>query len=160
VCSRPRRRRVRLFAHIRPGGETHTAKPTAYNQRRTWLEALESRTLLSSGVGFFNPNNTTWALRSTASPGGPDVGRFRFGIAVPIVGDWNGDGVDGIGAYRPRTATWHLRQIASAGAADVGTFILVEGARRPSSAISWTSRRPRTPWPRSPSSRSTSTCSG
>ncbi len=43
---------------------------------------------------------TRWLLRHTATSGPPDL-EFDFGSAtgVPIVGDWNGDGVDTPGRF-------------------------------------------------------------
>ena len=99
------------------------AKRTSHNHRRLWLEALEHRTLLAAGVGFFETGTATWSLRSTASPGEADVGTFQFGIAVPVVGDWNGDGFDDIGTFNRNTATWSLRYGASEGVPDAGVFI-------------------------------------
>jgi hypothetical protein len=96
---------------------------TAHNHRRLWLEALENRTLLSSGVGVFNPANATWSLRSSASPGVADVGTFQFGIPTPVVGDWNGDGIDDIGSFIASNATWQLHYGASAGIPDAGVFL-------------------------------------
>ncbi len=58
-----------------------------------------------------------WKLRRTQSTGSPDV-EFGYGQAgdVPLVGDWDGDGVRGIGVRRGRT--FILRNSASAGAPD------------------------------------------
>ena len=42
--------------------------------------------------------------------------------AVPLAGDWNGDGTSGIAIYDPATSTFFLRNTASAGVADV-TFV-------------------------------------
>jgi hypothetical protein len=94
-----------------------------YHHRRLWLESLENRTLLASGVGVFAPDSATWSLRSTASPGEADVGTFQYSIAVPVVGDWNGDGRDDIGSFNRSTATWSLRYGASEGVPDAGVFI-------------------------------------
>ena len=65
----------------------------------------------------------TWTLRNTATAGVADAGTSGLASeALPVVGDWNGDGVDGIGTYVTQTANWSLRNGASAGTADVGTF--------------------------------------
>lgn len=89
------------------------------------LEALEERKLMaSSGIGAFAPSTATWSLRSTASAGPADVGTFQFGsTAVPVVGDWNGDGQDDIGTFNSATATWSLRYGTSAGAPNAGVFV-------------------------------------
>src|SRR5205085_10283198 len=53
---------------------------------------------------------------------------FAFGavgswpVVVPVVGDWDGDGVDGIGTYA--AGTWTLRNSASAGPASIAPFVL------------------------------------
>jgi DNA-binding beta-propeller fold protein YncE len=64
----------------------------------------------------------TWQVRSNG------VRTFSFGTGswpqtIPVVGDWNNDGIDGIGTYNLATGTWNLRQTADAGAADAGTFV-------------------------------------
>jgi hypothetical protein len=52
------------------------------------------------------------------------VAAFQFGARlVPVVGDWNGDGVDDIGTFNRDTATWSLRYGASAGPANAGVFV-------------------------------------
>ena len=96
--------------------------PTPFNQCHL-AEALETRTLLAAGVGIFSPDTTTWTLRSTASPGEADVATFQFGIAIPVVGDWNGDGLDDIGTFNRSTAVWSLRYGASEGIPDAGVFL-------------------------------------
>jgi hypothetical protein len=79
---------------------------------------------MSSGVGTFVPGSATWSLRSHASAGPADVGTFHYGsAALPVVGDWNGDGQDDIGTFNPLNATWSLRYGTSAGAPDAGVFV-------------------------------------
>jgi hypothetical protein len=75
-------------------------------------------------LGSFDPTTATWYLRSSPTPGNPNVGVFQFGASgwTPLTGDWNGDGTAGIGVYDPSTATWYLRNEASAGSADAGVF--------------------------------------
>src|SRR5262249_7778025 len=41
---------------------------------------------------------------------------------VPVVGDWNGDGIDTIGVVDPTTGTWYLRNENSPGAPDIEPF--------------------------------------
>jgi hypothetical protein len=77
---------------------------------------------MASGIGAFTPSSATWALRSSASAGPPDVGTFKFGTSVPVVGDWNGDGKDDIGTFNRNTGVWSLRYGTSAGAPDAGVF--------------------------------------
>ena len=52
----------------------------------------------------------------------PTPANFTYGSStmIPLVGDWNGDGIEGIGAYEPIAfPRFHLRQTATGGAADV-----------------------------------------
>src|SRR5687767_10183304 len=97
-------------------------KRTLPNRTRPCVQALEKRTLLATGIGIFTPGTSTWALRSTASPGDTDLGTFSFGLGTPVVGDWNGDGVDDIGTFDPKTALWQLHYGASEGLPDAGVF--------------------------------------
>jgi peptidoglycan/xylan/chitin deacetylase (PgdA/CDA1 family) len=59
----------------------------------------------------------TWRIRGAAAGGGDLV--FRYGRAgdLPVMGDWNGDGVTTPGVVRGRT--WYLRNSRSAGVADI-----------------------------------------
>ncbi|MEI7852004.1 MAG: hypothetical protein WCH86_09240, partial [Kiritimatiellales bacterium] len=49
-----------------------------------------------------NPNNA-------ASPDNTLIA-FGYGLPgdIPIVGDWNGDGIDTVGVFRPSNAMWYL----------------------------------------------------
>jgi hypothetical protein len=82
------------------------------------------------------PFSYTWYLRDINSGGGATVAPFVFGNVrfvavdqlgtVPVVGDWNGDGVDTIGVVVYDFAVdgpvqWQLRNSNSAGAPDVVT---------------------------------------
>jgi hypothetical protein len=57
-------------------------------------------------------------LRQTPSSGSPDI-EFDFGdpSGIPVVGDWNGNGVDTVGRYR--SGTWELRDQFLPGNPDV-----------------------------------------
>src|SRR5258708_6697095 len=59
-----------------------------------------------------------WFLRTSPTSGAADIS-FPYGDPgdLPIVGDWNGDGVDTVGVVRG--STFYLRNSNSAGAADV-----------------------------------------
>ncbi len=78
----------------------------------------------AADIGAFDPATATWYLRRTAAGGAPDAGQFAYGGAGwrPVVGDWNGDGIDTVGAFDPSSATWYLRDENSAGAPDAGVF--------------------------------------
>ncbi|MEA3510446.1 MAG: hypothetical protein U9R51_03320, partial [Actinomycetota bacterium] len=71
----------------------------------------------ADGIGAFDPETATWHLRTRG--GDPTV--FVFGTAgsIPLVGDWDGDGIETIGTYEPSTATVALRNANNAGPADI-----------------------------------------
>jgi V8-like Glu-specific endopeptidase len=86
---------------------------------------LNSRQGPGSGIGGFDPTTATWYLRSDPAPGGADVGSFVYGLPgwIPVVGDWNGDGVDTVGVVDPGTERWYLRNSNSSGGPDAGSFV-------------------------------------
>ena len=49
----------------------------------------------------------------------------RFGSVdtswVPVMGDWDGDGLDTIGMYRPDQKTWYLKDANNDGWGNVAT---------------------------------------
>lgn len=62
-------------------------------------------------VGVYRPSNQTFYLRNSLSAGAADITAAVTGASstdLPIVGDWNGDGIDTAGLYRPSTATFYL----------------------------------------------------
>jgi hypothetical protein len=75
----------------------------------------------TSSVGVFRPANR-WLLRTAAAAGDPDI-NFQFGEAgdVPLIGDWDGDGVATIGVVRAEgdDLRWRLRNSMSAGPPDL-----------------------------------------
>lgn len=74
---------------------------------------LNRQSLLGTVVG-----STAWSLRNTLSNGGADT-TFSYGTKplVPLVGDWDGDGIDTPGTYE--SGTFKLRNV-NAGAATIG----------------------------------------
>lgn len=76
----------------------------------------------SDGPGLYDPQDSVWYVRSSATSGTADTS-FGYGAPgaewQPIVGDWDGDGVDTIGLYDPTTSWFHLRNGNDAGVADV-----------------------------------------
>ncbi len=72
-------------------------------------------------VGLYNPSNSTFLLRNTNDSGfAQNV--VAFGAAnvgyIPMVGDWNGDGMDTIGLYNPTTSTFFLSDSNAGGFAN------------------------------------------
>jgi len=65
----------------------------------------------SDTIGVYRPSTHTFYLRNALAAGAPDITATVTGAAstdIPIVGDWNGDGVDTPGLWRPSTATFYL----------------------------------------------------
>jgi hypothetical protein len=90
---------------------------------RLALEQLEERTVLSAGIGVYNPANDFFSIRNTPTAGAADAA-FQLSApgSLPVVGDWNGDGKDDFGVFDTKTATWTLRYGAETGAANAGVF--------------------------------------
>lgn len=72
--------------------------------------------------GLYDPATGNFFLKNTNAPGAADL-VFSFGpggsIAVPIVGDWDGNGSTTIGVYIPASGAFFLRNSNSPGAADI-----------------------------------------
>lgn len=62
----------------------------------------------SATAGRIGDTRVVWSLSNENSSGGPDI-VVEFGEPgdIPVVGDWDGDGVDGIGVFR--AGRWILR---------------------------------------------------
>jgi hypothetical protein len=65
-------------------------------------------------IGVFRPSTGKWILdlnnSRTVNKCRYDLCIFSFGLPgdLPVVGDWNGDGVDKVGVFRPSTGEWFL----------------------------------------------------
>lgn len=72
----------------------------------------------SSTPGLFRPSDGTAYLRNSNTTGPADI-QFAYGTAndLPVVGDWNGDGVDTLGIFR--NGVFYLRNSNSTGPADI-----------------------------------------
>jgi hypothetical protein len=71
----------------------------------------------SSKIGIYR--NGVWYLRNSNTGGNADT-TFRYGNTagdIPVVGDWNGDGIDTIGVYR--SGVFYLRNSNTNGIADL-----------------------------------------
>jgi hypothetical protein len=72
---------------------------------------------------MFDPFSGFWYLRSQNNSGPPDAGAFPYGLPGwrPVIGDWNGDGIDTVGVVDP-SGVWYLRNSNSPGAPDIAPF--------------------------------------
>ena len=72
-------------------------------------------------IGVFDPSTRTFYLRNSNSAGFADVTIANFGPigAIPVVGDWDGNGTTSIGVYDPSTQTFYLRNSNTVGFADI-----------------------------------------
>ncbi len=73
------------------------------------------------GVGLVDPARGRWLLRD--SSGGAETG-FYYGDPgdVPVVGDWDCDGIETVGLLRLSEAFFYLRNANTAGPADLALF--------------------------------------
>jgi hypothetical protein len=81
---------------------------------------LDGTTLRTAGPLDFEAASTL-TVRVQAT----DIEPFRFGLPgwIPVVGDWDGDGITGIGMVDPATGMWYLRNTPSAGPVDIAPFL-------------------------------------
>ncbi|MCI0458277.1 MAG: Ig-like domain repeat protein [Gemmataceae bacterium] len=74
----------------------------------------------TSTIGAYDPTTGTWSLRNSLTGGPADAGSFQFGGPglLPIVGDWDGDGVFTVAVFDPTIARFMIRNSNTAGAPD------------------------------------------
>ena len=91
--------------------------------RRAGCHWRETGTAMgSTPLGLYDPSTGNFFLRNTNSPGAADI-VFGFGPGgagwKPLVGDWNGDGIDTVGLYDPSTGNFFLKSTNTPGPADI-----------------------------------------
>jgi hypothetical protein len=73
-------------------------------------------------IGMYDPATGTFHLKNSHTGGAADLS-FAFGgtgsAIYPVVGDWDGDGVDTVGVYDSSQGRFLLRNSNSAGSADI-----------------------------------------
>ena len=76
-------------------------------------------------VGLFDPATGEWYLRHADGT----VDRFYYGVPgdVPLLGDWDCDGVDTVGMFRPTNGFAYLRNSNTQGFADISFFFGIPG---------------------------------
>jgi hypothetical protein len=88
--------------------------------RGAWRVQTSAATPGTDTIGLFRPSGNLFFLRNSNTAGFPDL-IVPFGAPgdMPLVGDWDGDGVTTIGLYRPSTSTFYLRNSNTAGFPDI-----------------------------------------
>ncbi|MEP7288177.1 MAG: choice-of-anchor Q domain-containing protein [Chloroflexota bacterium] len=101
---------------------TPTRTPT---KTRTPIGTVTPPASANDTIGVFRPSSATFYLRNTNTTGPADI-TTTLGLSsdLPIVGDWNGDGIDTVGVYRSSTGQFFLRDSNVPGAPIVYTFTL------------------------------------
>ena len=76
-------------------------------------------------VGTFRPANSTFYLRNSLNAGNADVSLvFGSANALPVAGDWNGDGISTVGLYNTGTGLFSLKDQNTTAAPVVYTPVL------------------------------------
>lgn len=83
------------------------------------------RTSLAT-IGLFDPAKFIFYLRNSNTTGIADT-TFQYGPVgsnwFPLMGDWNGDGIDTPGVYDPISSVFYLRNSNSPGPVDAAYFV-------------------------------------
>ncbi len=98
------------------------------------LDLDENEDFAGDTVGLHDPQRLDWTLHNRFNSIRVDVAEFRAGRvgAIPLAGDWDGDGRDTVGWYDPATQKWFLNNATD------GTFDGVTYAtRQPGAGPSW-----------------------
>lgn len=103
----PTRTVTRTPTPIRTGTATPTATRTP---TRTLTPTLLPNTVRPETIGVFRPSAARFYLRNSNAAGPIDF-NVAFGLStdIPLVGDWDGDGVATVGVFRPSNATFYLK---------------------------------------------------
>jgi len=101
-------------------GGTASVNVTVDSQTITKVGTCSSVNTRSRTIGIYRPSNNTFYLRNSNTTGFADtITQFGSGATnYPIVGDWNGDGVDTIGVYDQSNGQFLLRDSNTPGGAD------------------------------------------
>ena len=93
----------------------------ATHGRGLWTANVSNPSHIAT-VGLYNPNGGAFFLRNSNTGGVADI-TYTYGPAgmgfIPLVGDWDGDGIETIGLYDPAHAGFFLRNSNTGGTADV-----------------------------------------
>jgi len=117
---------VMSYCHLTSGGITMVFHQRCIDVMRPIAEAascvIPTPNVARDTVGIFVPASSAFFMRNAHLPGPSDL-LVSFGPAgagwIPIMGDWNNDGIDTPGLYVPSTGTFFLKNSHSGGAADI-----------------------------------------
>lgn len=106
-------------------GATSTPQESADNVGTLQTAGIDTQEVAGDGIGLVDPGTGVWHLRTR----GGDPASFQFGdpADVPIIGDWDCDGVDTPGRYRQSDGYIYLRNSNTQGAPDVRFFFGIPG---------------------------------
>ncbi len=78
-----------------------------------------------TSLALVNPNSAEWRLIDASG----DVTSFFYGVGgdIPLMGDWDCDGVDTVGMFRPSNGFAYLRNTNDFGVADIEFFYGMAG---------------------------------
>jgi len=107
---------------------TRTTTPSWYLTNATSSTAASSSAATPTGATptgatptGATPAGATPTDGSTTAAGSIAPFGLGFGFAVPLTGDWDGDGSDSLGLYDPRDRRFYLRNTLTAGPPDMTT---------------------------------------
>ncbi|MEP7286925.1 MAG: hypothetical protein ABI947_14300 [Chloroflexota bacterium] len=94
-------------------------------QAKTYTSAFTVTAGRVETVGVFRSSSSAFLLRNSNTTGPADISTaVGASTDLPIVGDWNGDGLDTVGVYRPSTGQFFLTNSNSPGAPIVYSLVL------------------------------------
>lgn len=117
---------IMSYCHLTSGGITMVFHQRCIDVIRAAAESasclLPTPSVARDTVGVYVGASSAYFLRNAHAPGSSDF-LVSYGPAgsgwMPLMGDWNNDGIDTPGIYAPATGTFFLRNSLSGGSADV-----------------------------------------
>jgi len=108
-----------LFSYIHIKDIKPKAKPKPKATPKPKSTPTQAPSGFGDSTGFYEPGPAGWHLSNALAPGSSDYifARGQAG-AIPVVGDWDGDGRDSTGFYDPGPAGWHLSNALAPGSSD------------------------------------------
>lgn len=94
--------------------------------------AVAPRSISTIAVLSRGDAGSRFDIRTSNSSGAPTA-QISFGAfdAIPVAGDWDGDGTETIGVFNPSASSWALRNSNSGGAPDISEFSFGNASAQP-----------------------------